>query len=66
MLVKHLIEELQKCNPEAEVITEGCDCQGDSAYVSIDDEATVCINRETYKRHGVEHYNNRSEPEIRL
>lgn len=30
MLVKHLIRELQKCNPEARVITEGCDCTGDT------------------------------------
>jgi len=33
MKVKHLIVELQKFNPELEVITEGCDCDGDSASV---------------------------------
>lgn len=36
MLVKHLIEELKKCDPEGEVMTEGCDCDGDSAFLERD------------------------------
>lgn len=36
MKVKHLIRELQKCDPEMEVVTEGCDCTGDSYKVSVD------------------------------
>jgi hypothetical protein len=35
MLVKHLIHELQKCNPDSEVITEGCDCTGDTFQLAI-------------------------------
>jgi hypothetical protein len=35
MLVKHLISELKKCNPEAEVITEGCDCTGDTFSLAL-------------------------------
>lgn len=38
MLVKHLIRELQKCNPNAQVITEGCDCYGDTYRVVVDTE----------------------------
>ena len=35
MKVKHLIRELQKCDPELEVATEGCDCYGDTFAVVI-------------------------------
>ena len=35
MLVKHLIRELSKCDPEMQVITEGCDCNGESYAVTI-------------------------------
>lgn len=33
MKVKDLIVELQKQDPEAEVLTEGCDCIGDVGSV---------------------------------
>jgi len=33
MKVKHLIRELMKCDPEHEVETEGCDCDGDTYCV---------------------------------
>lgn len=33
MKVKELIFELQKHDPEAEVLTEGCDCLGDVGEV---------------------------------
>lgn len=43
MKVKHLIRELQKCDPEAEVWTEGCDCTGESHRVEADEDGvTVC------------------------
>lgn len=46
MKVKHLIRELQKCGPELEVITEGCDCCGDSFAVTQEsDQGTVTIVR---------------------
>lgn len=35
MRVKHLIEELSKCDPEMEVQTEGCDCYGDTVSVKV-------------------------------
>lgn len=43
MKVKHLIRELKKCNPELEVITEGCDCQGDSAAVKRQKTSVLII-----------------------
>jgi len=33
MKVKHLIERLKKFDPELEVVTEGCDCNGDTYSV---------------------------------
>lgn len=45
MLVKHLIRELQKCNPEARVWTEGCDCTGDSCAVVVDEDGDIEIAR---------------------
>jgi hypothetical protein len=33
MTVKELIQELSKCNQDAEVETEGCDCYGDVGSV---------------------------------
>lgn len=38
MKVKELIAELQKLDPELEVSTEGCDCYGDTAKVSVQHE----------------------------
>jgi len=35
MKVKHLIRELGKCDPEAIVTTEGCDCNGDTYCVEV-------------------------------
>jgi hypothetical protein len=42
--VRELIGLLQAHDPEAEVITEGCDCIGEANSVSRDG-AEVCINR---------------------
>jgi hypothetical protein len=41
MKVKHLIEELMKCDQELDVITEGCDCDGDSYAVKESDRNTI-------------------------
>lgn len=35
MKVKDLIARLQKCDPELEVQTEGCDCNGDTGFVAL-------------------------------
>lgn len=45
MLVKHLIRELQHCNPDSEVWTEGCDCIGETYSVSHETDGSVMINR---------------------
>ena len=59
MKVKHLIRELQKCPPEAEVWTEGCDCQGESFSVEIQKrDGSVMINREWDKGPNDEYYDN--------
>ena len=43
MLVWHLINELQKHNPELPVETEGCDCLGDTASVmEMDNIVVIC------------------------
>lgn len=43
MKVKHLIRELLKCDPEMPVITEGCDCEGESYRVAIENGGvTIC------------------------
>lgn len=47
MLVKHLIRELQKCDPELPVETEGCDCYGDTYFVE-QNESLVCIQRSDF------------------
>lgn len=47
MLVKNLIRELQKCDPNMEVITEGCDCDGNSIKVTVNNRC-VYIEREDY------------------
>ena len=44
MKVKHLIAELQKCDPELPVETEGCDCIGDTCLVRAVD-GVVYITR---------------------
>jgi len=36
MKVSDLIRELRKCPPDLPVVTEGCDCNGDTYAVSID------------------------------
>lgn len=46
MKVKHLIRELKKCNPDYAVETEGCDCNGDSCFLEIDEKnSEVMIRR---------------------
>lgn len=59
MTVEQLIVELKKCDPQAEVITEGCDCDGDSAYLQRDpyqDGSAVVYIRRFFKN-----TNNRDE-----
>lgn len=45
MKVKELIVELEKCNPEKEVWTEGCDCWGNTVKIK-EDADTVLIERD--------------------
>lgn len=45
MRVKHLIRELHRCDPEAEVLTEGCDCYGDSYALDTSEAGEVLIQR---------------------
>lgn len=45
MKVRELIEKLQKANPDAEVHTEGCDCNGDVAIVLVDEDGAVMLGR---------------------
>lgn len=42
MKVRHLMKELEKVNPEFEVLTEGCDCIGDSACI-VEDQREKCV-----------------------
>jgi hypothetical protein len=45
MLVKHLIEELLKCDPEASVWFEECDYHGigSTGYIETDNDGSVTI-----------------------
>ena len=46
MKVRELIEKLQSVPPDAEVLTEGCDCTGDVASVQWDSkDGTVMLAR---------------------
>lgn len=45
MKVSELIEALRKAKPDAEVMTEGCDCDGNAAFVLVDESGTVMIAR---------------------
>jgi hypothetical protein len=45
MTVKELIAELEKMPPDAEVLTEGCDCLGDAKAVTLWRDGTVRIER---------------------
>lgn len=51
MLVKHLIRELQKCDPEAEVITEGCDCVGDTFSLAVNGKVVEVSRPDRYVSH---------------
>jgi hypothetical protein len=46
MEVSQLIALLQQMPQDAEVITEGCDCTGDTHAVMLDDGGQVTILRE--------------------
>lgn len=39
--VAELIEALKKCNPNAKVSTEGCDCIGTACSISADDNEVM-------------------------
>ena len=39
--VAELIEGLKKCNPDAKVITEGCDCIGTATSLDADDNEVM-------------------------
>lgn len=41
MKVSELIEKLQKAPPDAEVLTEGCDCNGDTAIVIVGEDGVM-------------------------
>lgn len=45
MIVKELIIELQKVDQEAEVFTEGCDCNGEVDSVDANTAGQVCLMR---------------------
>ncbi len=46
MTVQELIEELKKAPPDAEVYTEGCDCNGDVGSVRIEaDRKEILLER---------------------
>lgn len=63
MLVKHLIRELLKCGQDVEVITEGCDCVGDSYAVEISkDGLRVMITRSDYRPPGTDYDNTNDTP----
>jgi len=67
MKVKHLIKELQKCDPELSVITEGCDCQGDTFSLDYDSSGDITICRSDYVRDYkgelIEYENDQDTPE---
>jgi hypothetical protein len=52
--VKDLIARLQKCDSELEVLTEGCDCNGDTSFVIVIDDhggqtvVMICRSDEVY------------------
>jgi hypothetical protein len=48
MTVKELLEKLKKCNPEAKIVADGCDCYGSAVGVELDEwdgEEQVIISR---------------------
>lgn len=45
MTVKELIELLKQEDPEAEVFTEGCDCDAEAKGVRKEDSGSVMITR---------------------
>lgn len=45
LTVAQLIAELQKMPADARVRTEGCDCNGDAAFVILDKSGDVMITR---------------------
>lgn len=56
MLVKRLIRELMKCDPEAVVSTEGCDCYGDSYCITYNAKENEVMIERDHLPHG--RYNN--------
>jgi hypothetical protein len=45
MKVSELIEKLQQVRQDAEVWTEGCDCDGDCAFVVVQDDGDILLAR---------------------
>lgn len=41
MKVSELIEKLQRAPQDAEIITEGCDCDGDVGFVVVQDDRVL-------------------------
>lgn len=45
MKVRELIEKLQRCPLDAELVSEGCDCEGDVAHVVVREGNEVVLAR---------------------
>lgn len=45
MKVSELIEKLQRAPQDADVWTEGCDCDGECAFVLVHADGTVMLAR---------------------
>lgn len=45
LTVRELVEELMKLPPDAKVYTEGCDCLGNIASVTVESDQTIMLNR---------------------
>jgi hypothetical protein len=53
MKVRELVELLQRCPQDAEVFTEGCDCEGDVVLVEIHRTGgSVLLCRSSEVEHG--------------
>jgi len=56
MKVSELIEKLKLAPQDAEVHTEGCDCNGDCAFVLIDEDGVMLARSNAYYARNPESY----------